>query len=1081
MKGGIKLNKKVFLRFVCALLFFVLTASFISLFSKASSDEDYSYPYATLSKEIYADEFLKAYLPEINLTDIESDYLRLQSGFLLAYNCHIPTNQITTSYTNGRLTVTASEYTYTAVNGTVVVWTPVSATVYEKTKNFYSSPYSVEFSGLTASDGDSVKVKYSASFVISKERIDRLVNMAYTDAPRLEAEIASKKAEYEREHNEYLINTQKYNEYLASLAEYNEYLTLKKTYDARYAEYLVYLEEKADYDEAKALYDAYIFNKDKYHKDLAKYIKYLAYAEQNLAKIEAYEKYQQKFDTVLAQLDAIKKAKTPLTDLKRTVYSAIMGDTVTAVIDRKGDIVKVLGADAKVVDVAGVATENLRVLLKEFFDLKNTQEQYQYYIANYEAFRDNFANLLKALDNLYLVNGVRGAMIAEEKHEKYLILVAQLYYIANALSDEPITSYDGKYLFDSTYQIGSSYSADKRYYPGDVINNEPFIADSDNASPLPDGFPIAPEKPEYTFMTEPVMPSPVSEPIAPDPMDSPVAPTPVLQPAVVKRPGKEPNPYVTPTEVQAIIDAYNRGELSLRSSYTGEDITVSPEITVNKMFLGAEEITVTYYDKEYTSNEKKSVLYRTTIDKGSYADYLGRLPEKNEDAEYLYYHSGWTDGNGNEPDFSNITENINLYPKFSTVQKEYDTVWVVTDEVFYENPGTPSFYTDEYYFYSFSAWEKSVDPHNSDVTYNAVFDKKTLVPTLAGPAKVTFQNGNYIVESPGVSNKFDIDLLLIAASGNGGITIKCTTGEELAISYTEVIEMQKAGVASISYSAVQRDSEGYAYAVTAYDKDNSKLACDAKLTFKAACSLSDISHAVIYYEDNGDKKTVRSTIDNGRVTFLASLGKTYYAGVVYTLTPVPLEAISIKTHKTIASPGEAISVVLTYSPGIRIDRIYAVGTDGVKIDIVNSCFKMPAYDVTIGVDYTVEQYTVTFVAGGKTIATYLCNYGDTVIPPQPPKKASNESYSYTFEKWTPSVTEVTGNITYVAVYSSLPLPQTDKDNMSITPSVLKLLLLAFIGLGCLAAIVIPSSVMTGIMVKKRKKSVSKLQNGRKNK
>lgn len=1067
------MNGKRFIRFACAFLLFALTSSFILIFATAESESDYSYPSAPLSKEIYADEFLDTYIPGINLSDVERDYLRLQSGFLLAYNSHIPTTQISTSYDNGTLTVTAIEYTYTATNGTTVVWTPVSATVYGKTKNYYSSPYTVQFSGLTAADGDSVKVHYTASFVISEERINSLINMAYTDAPGLEAEIAEKKAQYEQDHAEYVINTQKYNEYLAALAEYNEYLSVKRIYDEKYSEYLNYLKEKEEYDKEKAEYVAYIIAKDKYYSDLAKYTKYLAYAEQNQAKIEAYEKYQEKFDTVLAQLDVIKKAKTPLTELKRTVYSAIMGDTVTTVIDRKGDIVKVLGANSKVVDVAGVATENLRVLLKEFFDLKSTQEQYQYYIANYEAFRDNFVNLLKALDNLYLVSGVRGAMIAEEKHEKYLILVAQLYYIANALSDEPIMSYDGKYYFDEAYQIGSSYSADKRFYPCDVINNQPFVTDTDNAAPLSDGYPIAPEKPEYTFMTEPVMPTPVAEPPVPDPVEKPTAPTAVSAPTVVKRPGKEPKPYVIPSEVQALINAYNNGELSLRNSYTGGNVTLAPEITVSKVFLGGSEVTVTYYDKEYDSIEKKNVLYRIVVDKGSYADYLGVIPQKSEDAEYLYSHSGWTDGNGNDPDLSNVTESLNLYPKFSATQKEYETVWVVNGEKFYENPGTPGFSADEYYFYGFSHWEKSVDAFNSDVTYTAVFDKQTLVSTLSGAAKVSFNNGNYIVEPPGVSNKFDIGLLLIVASGKGGIVIKTVTGEVMSISYTETLEMHKAGVASISYSAISRDSGGYAYAITAYDKNGSKLSCNAKVTFKAECKVSDISHAVLYYEENGEKKLVRGSIEEGTITFSALLGKTYYSRVEYTLTPVPLEAISIKTDKSIAAIGEAVSVRLTYSPGIRIDRIYIMGTDGVKIEVENNSFKMPGCDITVGVDYTVEQYTVTFVSGGKTIATYLCNYGDTVIPPEPPKKASNEAYSYTFEKWTPNVTEVTGNATYIAVYSASPLPNVNKDNMSITPSVLKLLLLAGVGLGCLVIMVIPSSVMTGVMVKKRKKLVYK--------
>ena len=59
-----------------------------------------------------------------------------------------------------------------------------------------------------------------------------------------------------------------------------------------------------------------------------------------------------------------------------------MGDTVSTVIDRKGDIVNVLKADGAVVDLAGEATENLRVLLTEFFDVKSVEGQYKYYITN---------------------------------------------------------------------------------------------------------------------------------------------------------------------------------------------------------------------------------------------------------------------------------------------------------------------------------------------------------------------------------------------------------------------------------------------------------------------------------------------------------------------------------------------------------------------------------------------------------------------------------------------------------------------------------------------------------------------------
>ncbi len=1067
-------------RLICAFLLFsaVFCAVFVPAFAES---DDYSYPYATLKEEIYADEFLAELFPDIDFSDAEKNYLRLQSGFLFAYNTHIPTSEITTEYQDSTLTVKAEEYTYTASNGTTVKWTPVSAEVNGQTKYFADAPYTVKFFGVHSADGKDVRVEYQAKFTVSAESIDRLLNLAYTDAPRLEAEIAEREAEYEKKHAEYLINTKEYNEYLAELAVYNEYLAEKRLYDEKNAKYLAYLEELADYNIAMQDYREYIKARDKYYRELAEYTKYLAYAEQNAAKIEAYEKYQEKMDTVLAQLDPIKKTKTPLTDLKRTVYAAIMGDTVTSVIQHKGDIVTVLKADPVVVDLAGKATENLRVLLKEFFDIKNTEQQYKYYITNYEAFRDNFIDLLKALDELYLNEGVRGVMIAEGKHEKYLILVAQLYYVANALSDTPIKTYRGECTFDENYKIGRTYSQDKRSAPADVINSEPFITDTDKATPLKDGFPIAPEKPEYTKMEEPVMPIPKTEPIAPNIVAKPKAPAPVAEPVAVSHPGKEPKPYEVPSEVSEIISAYNSSALSLRAGYSGEDIDISPKITVNKRFFDIETVTVTYYDREWNASSGASILYQTVIDKGSYADYLGALPEKDEGAEHIYIHSGWTDANGNSVDFTSIQKSVDLYPSFTSVEKDYETVWSVNGEIYYDNPVIPPLPSAEEFYYDFSNWDKKIDPVTSDVTYVAVYDTP-LVPDANGAAKITYKNGIYTVEPVGVLNKIDIGLLVQRVAGNGEIEIRLERGERIKISYSETIALSRLGASTLTLTAVARGEDQYAYVVELKDSDGNTIQPDgATLTLTAPCSETEDPHFMLYYEDDGEKQPIRSVREGGSITFSMYIGRMYYAKMLYSVTPLVLDNVRITVDKTLATVGENVYLSLDTDGGIRVDRIYIIGSDGVKTTVDGESFKMPAGDMTVGVEYTVLTYTVTFVSDGKTIVTYICNYGDTVVPPDDPKKAANDKFSYTFERWSPAVSEVTGDVTYTAVYKAVPIAPSGDDNMELTPLVLKLLLLAGVGLGSFVLIVIPSLIMTGVLISRRKKSVGKLQNHKNNK
>ena len=75
-------------------------------------------------------------------------------------------------------------------------------------------------------------------------------------------------------------------------------------------------------------------------------------------------------------------------------------------------------------------------------------------------------------------------------------------------------------------------------------------------------------------------------------------------------------------------------------------------------------------------------------------------------------------------------------------------------------------------------------------------------------------------------------------------------------------------------------------------------------------------------------------------------------------------------------------------------------------------------------DSTVNQYDVTFVdEDGTTVlkAATAYDYGTAaadVVKPADPTKAATTQYTYTFSGWSPAVSEVTGDATYTATYSS---------------------------------------------------------------
>ncbi len=1062
------------IRLTCALLIFSLLAAVVFSFSSVADEKDgydFSYPSATVTEEISADEFLKEYVSGISLSDVEANYLREQSGFLFAFNKNIPTSYVDTSYENGVLTVRADEYKYVAENGVSVVWKPVSVTLYSEKKSLSASSYTATFSGVYANDKDSIKVEYKASFTIASEEVNRLINLAYNEAPKLKAEIEAKALEYEENFAKYQIDKADYNEYLAKLAVYETYEAALREYNAKYAEYQNYVKEWNEYKIAENKYNEYVIALKKYNRDLADYEKYLAYKAQNEEKALAYEKYQEKYAIVSAQLDIIKKTKTPVTDLNRTIYAAITGDTVSSVLNSKGDIVDVLKADPKIVDAAGEATEILIELLKGFFDIKNTQGQYEYYINNYEAFRDNFIKLLQTLDALYLVEGVKGALEVKEKEEKYVILLAQLYYVANALSDEPVKSYRGDYVYDETYQIGRSYKASERYYPCDVIKDSTYMPDTDNAIPLAEGYPQNPGTPDVLPVAKPTEPEYVQEPTAPTPVTAPTAPTMVEKPNPVKNPGKEPTPYVPTDAVLALVGAYERGELSERATYVSRDIVIEPQIYVDKVFCGAETVTVTYYDREYVDGESEKILYTVETDLGGYADYLGKTPTKDEDADYIYTHLFWVDAEGNTPDLENVTQNLSLYPTFSGIEKEYETYWELFGELLTENPGIPPLPEAEKHFYDFSGWERVVDPVTSNVIYRPIYDKP-LATANAQTLGVTIDAaGNYVIENL-AAKTVNIENLIARAEGSGGIIIKTSSGEEISFSYLEVKKLYEAGVSAVTISFSTQG--GGTYEVSATDALGAKIVdSDISASLKVLCTEPKSDHFVLYYKDTvGNKYQTRNTYLNGTLSFTAQLSKTYLARTEYVLNLPELEGVKITANKTLAAAGETVYVSVSADPGIRVDYLYVTTKSGEEIRITNGSFAMPAYDLTVSARYTVLSYTVEFKSGGKTIVKHeFLKYGDTVAVPSAPIKVSDDKFSYTFTGWSPELTgdtvTVTGNTVYYAKYEATPIVR-DKLDTNVTPWIVKAFSLGVFGV-CFAVAVLPTSIMTIVMVSKRRR------------
>lgn len=1081
MRKGIKI--------ISAALLAVLMVSVLGL-SALALKSDYSKPGATGLTELSAPAVLEGVFG-IELSEAEESYLKLYDDYQLVYGSNIPASYVTVIHepAAGTLTVIAKDYSYVASNGVSVSWRPMSAILYSEEKELVKTEqgYTATFAFDGSDTEGAVSISYSTELSVSASVLNELLNKAYNDAAQWKLLIAEAQAEYEAALQKYKQDSESYSTYLSALEDYktnlalyNAYLTAKRIYAERLAEYKEYLEDYAEYEVAYSRFEAYEQAMQKYNSDYALYDKYLtdkANYEKNLA---LYNLYVENYKKVVAQLAIIDGTKSYSTSLKRSVYDAIIGGTVTKVIDNKDAIANsATGVDGAIVDAAGLATENIRALYGAYFALGSEEEKYTYYALNYESWRDNFCNLFRALDKLYTYPEVRFALGEYGIQTKYEILLAQLYYVSNAISDQPVKNYDNNAVYNSSYVINSLTGIK----PLGRLDNKPYMVDTGSATPLEGGYPKPVEEPVLTEVEKPVKPDLVTRPTEPDAVDNPGEPPEEVkkptEPEAVSAPGAEPTPYTPTDEVKAIIAAYDGGELSLREETAGAR-KIKATVTINKKIFNSQLCTVVFKDCD------GSLLDSVEVEKGTYAEYSGRLPVKAEDKAATYAFAGWQDADGNIRSLEAVEDSMELYPAFIPTYKSYNVTWIVgestyTEQVLYgtvpEYDGTPTLPDADNREYLFTGWDKEPAAVESNATYVAAFAVRYIVTLSDGTgAAFSYTDEGDLTVDMGKSYDTEIDLsgILPRLAERGALTVKSRL-YTLNFSFSDVIAMHGAGITSARVNTV-RSGSGNRFSVELLSSQRTATEpLRASLTVK--CDVSDPDAFTVYTLNDGTRVPVSYKLKDGYITLTCQSGVTYYTAVEYTVNLLPSAPVTLTVSGESFGVGDTVRVNAGAPVGVRVDGVYVIDREGNKTYLTGDSFAMCEGGVSVGVDYHYLTYTVSFLSDGKVISTAEYRYGELPTEPPRPEKAADGIYTYSFVGWSTAITEVTGNATYTAVYRSTLIPKKDTDGLQITDGVLNIIVTVFVLVGYAVLVILPVAAVSvvGLVRRKRRKLPKKAE------
>ncbi len=673
---------------------------------------------------------------------IEADYIAL-SGVTFDYSPVLPGGLVKVRSIEDQVTVSASDYTYTAVTGAAVRWVPTTAEMDGETVTLAGGDgtWSHTFLDVDNTADHTLIVEYEAEVVLSAALSSEIANYAYqgaSDAAAAEEAYAGRVRAYEQAVTDYEAYLRRTADYQTALRKYNEYLVRAAEYEAALARRAQYEADYAEYQNEMEAYRTWGERYETYLKDLAAYEAAKAEMQEKYAVYEAenvrYQTYLAEVQKAAAVLKVIDNCFISSSGGHR-MYSTLTGNTVSSVLNKRDDLIRYGNVSPQDIDAAGDSTENLISLLGEYKALKDTHAKFDWYKKNYAAVRDNFTLLYSSLSSLYKNSVVYANIQKEGRTERYCQFLSHLYLISTCLDDTFSTDYVTWGISNPvvTKWIGGPYTLN------DMLATDPEYAMTDNNSADPSAleWPETVEQPvEPTLGVEkPVEPAKIPEPYPPKevPVPEPIAPVGRPQePAAVAAPGTRPEPPIFSAELSAVLEEMRAGRLTRREGIGETRLKLASSVT--KLIASgdfAEYPVVTFLDSD------RSVLRMVQIrDPGQTVDLMPTVPT---DPKYTYTFLGWITEDGRPLVLSALTEDTVALPEFRKDAVTFPVTWVLaqgtfTDRVAYGTVPACGYDTSKPAaggkVFSFIGWDRQLTAVTGEVTYRAQYAETDQVFTV---------------------------------------------------------------------------------------------------------------------------------------------------------------------------------------------------------------------------------------------------------------------------------------------------------------------------------------------------------------
>ncbi len=453
---------------------------------------------------------------------------------------------------------------------------------------------------------------------------------------------------------------------------------------------------------------------------------------------------------------------------------------------------------------------------------------------------------------------------------------------------------------------------------------------------------------------------------------------------------------------------------------------------------------------------------------GSAPKYSGKTPVQTSTDGYDYEFTGW------DHELSAVTGEDVYYAVYNNALRSYaitfknEGVLLQSSLVEYgELPKyegkTPVKASSVVYDYAFKGWDSKIVSVTGVKTYNAVFDS-----TLRS-YEVTFVNGSKTMQTGAVEygslpiyegavpTKTATEQYTYSFSGwtpeiknvTGAATYSAqfdSTVNEYVVSFSNGNEVLQTG--KIAYGALPKysgetpekaSSVKYDYTFAGWTPQVKSVAGNAN--YQAVFDSTLRSYRITFESEDAVLSTVvakygTKPVYDGLAPTKASTEK--YAYTFAGWTPEITNVTGDASYSAVFAEGlrryeiyfvSAGKIILTDSVEYGATPVYE-GAEPTKTSTAGYTYSFKGWNKAFGVvkesatytavfDSTLRSYTVSFYNGSTRLQTGTLNYGE--MPEyvgEAPKKSRTVAYSYTFRGWNRTISTVTGDVSYMAVFDS---------------------------------------------------------------